>query len=834
MAPTRGSRKTVTISSDEEYGNYEDLEDILTDDEGGTSKTLSKPESPLKALKDTRARAATKRSSSTKASPRKKTKSNPPPTKIENGKSKATLFSFFNAATQKQQSSSQQSIAPPPKHESRSGAEDLLDAIEDGEAQVDLVSGSRTALAARKRKQDDMAHLFDANAYGSAVGSQKFRKSSEGTKFKATDKTRDGRPWMERFAPTSLEELAVHNKKVKDVQNLLEEAISPRSRPRLVILKGPAGTGKTTTVQLLAQNMGIRIKEWRNPVNVDLGSESFVSTSAQFEDFVLRSSRYSGLDLVSDTTSPARLPDRPDSPESPGRQILLVEEFPVTLTRSSPILQSFRATLQAHLSTPATLSTPPAPVILIFSETLLSTHSSDSLTPHRLLGPGLSSHPLTAVIEFNPIAPTLLTKALTLTATKESRVSGRRETPSPAVLSRLAEMGDIRSAISALEFLCVRGDKEGNWGAKVSFGKAKGVTKKGQGDGMTGQEREVLKVVGGREGALGLWHGVGKVVYNKRVDVHPGRGTGTGTGDGVAEGERRGTLSISDRAAEYAAMPAHLKHLDRSKVPENDPDALLLELGTDVSTFVAAVHENIIPSCATTDGEKTLESVDECLAVFSDADALSIDRFSGSGSGYGAGTAAEGLRQEEIVFHTAVRGSVFWLPHPVKRETSQAEKRRGNVMAWPRSLRLWRGREEMDDLVELVGEEYGRMLMGMVQGDEADEGLYGLPSAGSKMDVILEMAPYMRLVHDARKTIGSMRDRVRKVTRFETLHMQGLPGGGVDGGEDDEEEDEALGLKRERRTRTGKAADGGFLGNGVLEDVKSLVLSDDDIVDDDD
>ncbi|KAG8628138.1 hypothetical protein KVT40_004011 [Elsinoe batatas] len=847
MAPARGSRKTVVISDDE------DPEDILSDDE---FTPTAKPESPLKALKDINKNG--KKTGSVKSSPKKKQKTTAGTDAV---KSKGTIFSFFNAATQKQQSSSQPST--PPKH-SQTKAEDLLDTIEDGDGDVSFINGSRTALAARKRKQDDTAHLFDAKAYGSATGSQKFRKTAGGAKVVVTEKESDRRPWMERFGPASLEELAVHNKKVKDVRALLEESLSARGRPRLIVLKGSAGTGKTTTIQLLAKSMDLGIKEWRNPVNVDIGSESFISTSAQFEDFVLRSSKFSGLDLTSASAMPTTIPaTTATDTDSPDRQhILLIEEFPVSMTRSSPILQAFRTTIQAYLSLPNRPASPHAPIVLVLSETLLSssTASPDTLTPHRLLGPTLLSHPLTAVVEFNPIAPTLLTKALSMIATKESRVSGRRRTPGPAVLSRLAEMGDIRSAVSALEFLCLKGDSDGDWSAKVTFGKAKASAKTSSGnDSLTDKEREALKLVGGREGALGLWHAVGKVVYNKRIDRPKDTALATNgaahlrPANGTSKPDFSTMISAPQPTTSFATPPPHLSHLVRPKIPENDPTTLLLELGTDISTFVASVHENLPLSCTSTTSETTLASLDECLSVLSDADTLSVDRFStaGGGGGYGTGTAAEGLRQEEIVFHTAVRGCVFWLPYPVKREREQGA-RGGNVMAWPRSLRVWRGREEVGDLVELVGEEYRRVLQGVGKdgggkagqrdgdGDEdgagagagAREGGYPLPSARGKAEVLLEMAPYLRMVHEGRKTIGSLRERVRRVTRFETLGGIGLGGAGVDGEEDEEQEDEGLGLRRERRTRTGKGGnDAAFLGGGVEDDVKGLVLSDDDIVD---
>lgn len=40
----------------------------------------------------------------------------------------------------------------------------------------------------------------------------------------------DKRPWAQRFAPSNLDELAVHKRKVSDVQNWLEDAFSGRRR----------------------------------------------------------------------------------------------------------------------------------------------------------------------------------------------------------------------------------------------------------------------------------------------------------------------------------------------------------------------------------------------------------------------------------------------------------------------------------------------------------------------------------------------------------------------------------------------------------------------------
>ncbi|KAH0377514.1 hypothetical protein KCU89_g17885, partial [Aureobasidium melanogenum] len=239
--------------------------------------------------------------------------------------------------------------------------------------------------------KDDTA---DTNRDGLPVPSQKFRKVSGGTRIStnSTPYSIDTRPWTERFAPVDLSELAVHKRKVTDVRNLLESALSDRPRPRLIILKGAAGTAKTTTVNLLAREMGIGIMEWKSPVGTDAASSAFTSYSSQFEDFVFRSGKFAGLDLVrSDGTAQPAL----TITNNHTKQIMLVEEFPNTFVKSSPALQIFRNTILQYLAAPASSS--PTPMVMVISEALLSTTtaSADSFTAHRLLGPAILNHPQT-------------------------------------------------------------------------------------------------------------------------------------------------------------------------------------------------------------------------------------------------------------------------------------------------------------------------------------------------------------------------------------------------------------------------------------------------------
>jgi hypothetical protein len=63
--------------------------------------------------------------------------------------------------------------------------------------------------------------------------------------------------WVDKFAPRSAADLAVHKKKVEEVQQWLQQAnvslelgLPPASR--LLVLSGPPGAGKSATLRVLA------------------------------------------------------------------------------------------------------------------------------------------------------------------------------------------------------------------------------------------------------------------------------------------------------------------------------------------------------------------------------------------------------------------------------------------------------------------------------------------------------------------------------------------------------------------------------------------------------
>lgn len=422
----------------------------------------------------------------------------------------------------------------------------------------------------------------------------------------------------------------------------------------------------------------------------EISSDGYLSMSARFEDFLGRSGRFGGLEMSDSTGESRDLPIPASHSQSARKKIILLEEFPNTFSTTSSSLRSFRSVILEYLVT----CTPQSgytlreghirnvtPLVMVITETrqTTTTAASDSFTAHRLLGSDIMSHPGVGVIDFNPMAATLLTKALDIVIQKEARQSGRRRIPGSSVLKQLSEVGDVRSAIGSLEFLCVRGEDGDDWGGRVASRARKGASAP---SAITKLEKESLEMVTQRESSLGIFHAVGKVVYNKRDQV----------------GAAQETL---------VQPPKHLSDHVRHGASQVSVDRLIDEISTDTETFIAALHENYVLSC---EGTSFIDNINGCLDALSVSDMLGSllgGRF-GSGRERGGrsfhGTASDSLRQDEICFQLAVRGLLFSLPDPVKRSAHPVAGKTGGKndsykMFFPTSMRLTRRMEEIDHLI---------------------------------------------------------------------------------------------------------------------------------------
>lgn len=731
MAPPAKRRKRSAIESSPHSSENEDNQSIQVNKFKGRFSSLAHSPPPRSRSSEPAPRSMSQSSNSTRSSSflkppakatihphnaapvylpnhRKKSTTKSPSTSPEKPRSKgrveekrqnADIHTLFARQSQRQQAQTEGETIPKQRIKVLNSRDiqqeaDLIDDLISDDDDVGEGQAQAISIVGQAAKRGLGKNVFMNSGTNTPSASQRFVRPSQASTIEHMVEEEDIRPWAERFGPNNLEELGVHKKKVMDVRTWLDNVIGGRMRQRLLILKGAAGTGKTTTVQLLAKDLGCDVLEWRNPVGSIDSSDGFQSMAAQFEDFMGRGGKFGQLDLFSDDHGDISA-EAEVKPLDQRKQIILVEEFPNTFTRSSSALQSFRSAILQYLASNTPLlsmshnphfkSDPITPVVMIVSETLLATTSAsaDSFTAHRLLGPEILQHPGVGVIEFNSIAPTILAKALETVVQKESRKSGRRKTPGPQVLKKLGEVGDIRSAIGSLEFMCLRGDVD-DWGGKVVFGKGKKTSKD---TSLTKMEEESLELITRREASLGIFHAVGKVVYNKR------------------EGKVSGDVE---------SLPHFISHQSRPKKSEVGINELIDETGTDTPTFIAALHENYILSCEAPPSSfefSSLDHVNGCIDALSDSDLL-CPSWDGSiqSSGFGGGITGTGgdiLRQDEMSFQIVVRGILFSLPHPVSRKAPAAAGLRtgktgdAHKMFYPTSLKLWRMKEEMESTLDL-------------------------------------------------------------------------------------------------------------------------------------
>lgn len=228
------------------------------------NQTASKPRAPLslpsrsksKASADTLHITNTGRSQRTPSlSPERRKKQRNISDDVSTSKS---LYSFFQPATEEQRWSARKVETRPIPEQKLEEFEDVDDLIEDDYDSYDEIFSQHIAsgeanvregsVSQPDRRKSALRPSKDVVKPSKPVSSAKrflMPASPDPTCQDQRVKTASGstkdyqRPWAERYAPSELDELAVHKKKVADVQNWLTEVFMGRSR-RVCILRSNA------------------------------------------------------------------------------------------------------------------------------------------------------------------------------------------------------------------------------------------------------------------------------------------------------------------------------------------------------------------------------------------------------------------------------------------------------------------------------------------------------------------------------------------------------------------------------------------------------------------
>lgn len=115
---------------------------------------------------------------------------------------------------------------------------------------------------------------------------------------------------IDKIAPNDKTNLAVHVKKVSQVEEWLMSNVIRSDKVSMLLLSGPTGSGKTETLKVLCKHLNIEMSEWINPPDNDNEEIKSAGQTIKFTEFLVESSRYRS---IFDTAS---------------KKIILIEEYP--------------------------------------------------------------------------------------------------------------------------------------------------------------------------------------------------------------------------------------------------------------------------------------------------------------------------------------------------------------------------------------------------------------------------------------------------------------------------------------------------------------------------
>ncbi|CAH2096262.1 unnamed protein product [Euphydryas editha] len=313
------------------------------------------------------------------------------------------------------------------------------------------------------------------------------KRHNSNTTYNFNDKN-----WMKNFEPVNIEDVAVHYKKIHEVEEWMRTACN-KSNNDMLLLSGPVGSGKTATVRTLASKYNIKVTEWITPVDIEYPSvlgdyEIKESQSKKFLEFIINSANFTSL------------------LDNNSCKLVLVEDFPNVFIRSptefTDVLQQYKHRAKS-------------PIVFICSET----HADNKNTAFHLFTASLKEQFNIHHIMFNSVSATGLKAALKRAVDIISKkYTFTYNIPTADLIESIVNSsgGDIRSAILNLHFASLKGSQ---FNLETSIIKEKEVKNK------TSRKKKSVSnkfMSLGKDQTVSILHGVGRVLNPKEITTSDG------------------------------------------------------------------------------------------------------------------------------------------------------------------------------------------------------------------------------------------------------------------------------------------------------------------------
>ncbi|XP_065856248.1 cell cycle checkpoint protein RAD17 isoform X2 [Euphorbia lathyris] len=322
------------------------------------------------------------------------------------------------------------------------------------ESKKSRLSGSRTHVVRESRNIDDVGfptENFAEYFYGSKVSA-------------GTGRSNLKELWVDKYKPHSMEELAVHKKKVEEVKVWFEERLTASKEilSNVIVITGQAGIGKSATIYAIASHFGATVCEWKTPTPTVWqehmhNSTTGINYTSKLDEFVNYIEKIRKYGVI-----PSLL-----SPELNSPIILLIDDLPVA--HGSVAFGRLKTSLILLVRSART------PTVILLTDNCKTESADQSARYLEELQLSLQSAGACKV-SFNPITNNSIKKALTRICKQEQC----NVTSEQIDLIAKASGGDIRHAITSLQLFC---------GFASLFG---------------------------RDETLSLFHALGKFLHNKR------------------------------------------------------------------------------------------------------------------------------------------------------------------------------------------------------------------------------------------------------------------------------------------------------------------------------